>query len=243
MAFEAKRYSVRYGEQGGRTHARRQYAKVVGAIPGNRITLPRASVSGVSGIVRVVRDHEHIHISHDVWALEAANDEVVAFDWNVTGVTGVAYASYGWVLLSKTTTTKAREELRPMTSRAQRERATRSPEFLCTMALHRHRRPDPHRIAPNGQNASLQLPTLASSVVQTSYAAYLSHLCLGLARGHRCRDNHHSFYGVDPDWDMTTKARSITWPPWSPDAKRKEAMPPPDSKQATWVCFGHWRQT
>ena len=103
------------------------------------------------------------------------------------------------------------------------------------MALHRHRRPDPHRIAPNGQNASLQLPTLASSVVQTSYAAYLSHLCLGLARGHRCRDNHHLFYGVDPDWDMTTKARSITWPPWSPDAKRKEAMPPPDSKQATWT--------
>ncbi|MHB1905191.1 MAG: hypothetical protein ACYCTG_14095, partial [Ferrimicrobium sp.] len=138
MAFEAKRYSVRYGEQGGRTHARRQYAKVVGAIPGNRITLPRTSVSGVSGIVRVVRDHEHIHISHDVWALEAANDEVVAFDWNVTGVTGVAYASYGWVLLSKTTTTKAREELRPLVKRAAGSKRVR--HDLTTKQQRTHRR-------------------------------------------------------------------------------------------------------
>lgn len=87
MALDSTLYSVLLAGRPGRTPARRQYLRVVGAVPNSRIVLPLAGVSRVSGNIRLVLDDEDhrafVHVAYELGTLGTATGPAVAVDWGI----------------------------------------------------------------------------------------------------------------------------------------------------------------
>jgi len=108
MALDETLYSSFVIERPDKTPKRRQYVKVIGPRSGERITIPLAGVSRVSGNIRVVLDEgatrAFIHVTYEMRALpEPPSGPDVAIDWGITEVctddSGIKHGtSYGAIL-------------------------------------------------------------------------------------------------------------------------------------------------
>jgi len=91
MALDETLYSSFVIERPDKTPKRRQYVRVIGPQSGERIVVPLAGVSRVSGNIRLVLDESDtrafIHVTYEMRPLpEPASGDDVAIDWGVTEV-------------------------------------------------------------------------------------------------------------------------------------------------------------
>jgi len=132
MALDETLYSSIVVERPGRAPVRRQYVSVVGPRPRQRIVVPLAGVSRVSGNIRVVLDEDEtrafVHGAYEMTPLPGqASGPRTSIDWGITEVctddAGIKHGTgYGRVLERATEqrakTAKARGKLRALAERA-----------------------------------------------------------------------------------------------------------------------------